>query len=98
MSWCDVPEAVVGIGRPRPVSEKSSTGVHHRFSRVPDGDTRTSANKPTPGAQASERVRHDMADEARRLIDAARAEGLTLRLLGGLGVREHCHESRTLRT
>ena len=32
-----------------------------------------------------------MADEARRLIDAARSEGLTLRLLGGLGVREHCH-------
>ncbi len=32
-----------------------------------------------------------MTDEARRLIDAARAEGLTLRLLGGLGVREHCH-------
>ncbi len=32
-----------------------------------------------------------MADEGRRLIDAARAKGLTLRLLGGLGVREHCH-------
>ena len=40
---------------------------------------------------ATERVRHDMAEEARRLIDAARSEGLTLRLLGGLGVREHCH-------
>ena len=39
---------------------------------------------------ADERVRHDMADEARRLIDAARSKGLTLRLLGGLGVREHC--------
>jgi hypothetical protein len=33
-----------------------------------------------------------MRDEARALIDAARAEGLTLRLLGGLGVREHCHD------
>jgi hypothetical protein len=31
-----------------------------------------------------------MLDEARRLVDAARAEGLTLRLLGGLAVREHC--------
>ena len=36
------------------------------------------------------RVRHEMLDEGRRLVDAARAEGLTLRLLGGLAVREHC--------
>jgi hypothetical protein len=47
------------------------------------------ASKPTP-AQATEGVRHEMWDEGRRLVDAARAEGLTLRLLGGLGVREHC--------
>ena len=47
-------------------------------------------NEPISGTPAAEHVRHDMADEARRLIDAARAEGLTLRLLGGLGVREHC--------
>ena len=33
-----------------------------------------------------------MRDEARALIDEARAEGLTLRLLGGLGVREHCRD------
>jgi len=31
-----------------------------------------------------------MLDEGRKLVDAARAEGLTLRLLGGLAVREHC--------
>jgi len=31
-----------------------------------------------------------MLDEGRRLVDAARSEGITLRLLGGLGVREHC--------
>jgi hypothetical protein len=31
-----------------------------------------------------------MLGEGRRLVDAARAEHLTLRLLGGLGVREHC--------
>ncbi len=37
-----------------------------------------------------ESVRHDMMDEARRLVDAARADGLTLRLIGGLGIREHC--------
>lgn len=49
------------------------------------------ASEPTPATPATERVRHDMADEARRLIDAARSEGLALRLLGGLGVREHCH-------
>jgi hypothetical protein len=49
------------------------------------------ASEPTPEVQIAERVRHDMADEARRLIDAARAEGISLRLLGGLGVREHCH-------
>ena len=31
-----------------------------------------------------------MLDEAHRIIDAARAEGVTLRLVGGLAVREHC--------
>ena len=31
-----------------------------------------------------------MIDEGRRLVDAARAAGLTLRLLGGLAVRAHC--------
>jgi hypothetical protein len=48
------------------------------------------ANDPTTAAPGTESVRHDMANEARRLIDTARSEGLTLRLLGGLGVREHC--------
>jgi hypothetical protein len=48
------------------------------------------ASEQTPAAPPAERVRHDMADEGRGLIDAARSEGLTLRLLGGLGVREHC--------
>ena len=46
--------------------------------------------KPTAAAAAGELVRHEMLDEGRRLVDAARAEGLTLRLLGGLAVREHC--------
>jgi hypothetical protein len=32
-----------------------------------------------------------MLDEGHRLVDAARAQGIALRLLGGLGVREHCH-------
>jgi hypothetical protein len=31
-----------------------------------------------------------MWDEGRQLVDAARSQGFTLRLLGGLGVREHC--------
>ena len=31
-----------------------------------------------------------MIDEGRRLVDAARTAGLTVRLLGGLAVREHC--------
>lgn len=48
------------------------------------------SSKATPAAPASESVRHDMIDEARRLVDAARADGLTLRLIGGLGIREHC--------
>ena len=48
------------------------------------------ATEPTPATPADERVRHEMWDEARQLIDAARSESLTLRLLGGLGVREHC--------
>ena len=38
-------------------------------------------------------MRHEMLDEGRRLVDAARTEGLTLRLLGGLAVREHCRTS-----
>jgi hypothetical protein len=48
------------------------------------------ANEETAATPAAERVRHEMLDEGIRLVDAARAEGLTLRLLGGLGVREHC--------
>jgi len=34
-----------------------------------------------------------MLGEARHIIDVARRQGVTLRLLGGLAVREHCHES-----
>ena len=37
-------------------------------------------------------ARADMATEARAIIDLAREQGLTLRLLGGLAVREHCAE------
>jgi len=48
------------------------------------------ANEPIPVAPADEHVRDDMFEEDRRLIDAARAAGVILRLLGGLGVREHC--------
>jgi len=45
---------------------------------------------PTSEVRVGERVGSDMLDEGRRLVDAARSEGLTLRLLGGLAVREHC--------
>jgi len=38
----------------------------------------------------AESARREMLADGRRLVDAARAEGLTLRLLGGLAVREHC--------
>ena len=48
------------------------------------------ASESTPAVLAAQRVRHEMLDEGRRLVDAARAEGLALRLLGGLAVREHC--------
>jgi hypothetical protein len=48
------------------------------------------ATEPTPAAAANGRVRDEMLDEGRRLVDAARSQGITLRLLGGLGVREHC--------
>jgi hypothetical protein len=44
----------------------------------------------TPASPAAAAVRAEMLDEGRRLVDAARAAGLTLRLLGGLAVREHC--------
>jgi hypothetical protein len=36
------------------------------------------------------RSRVEMAAEGRRIVDAARERGLTLRLLGGLAVRDHC--------
>ncbi len=48
------------------------------------------ASQTTSAPVAGERVRNEMLDEGRRLVDAARADGLTLRLLGGLAVREHC--------
>ena len=48
------------------------------------------ASEATSATPAEEHVRVEMLDEGRRLVDAARAEGLTLRLLGGLAVREHC--------
>jgi hypothetical protein len=48
------------------------------------------SSEPTPVSPAIESVRHDMMDAARRLVAAARADGLTLRLIGGLGIREHC--------
>ncbi len=48
------------------------------------------ASESSSATTTAQRVRHDMFDEARRLVDAARSEGLTLRLLGGLGVRQHC--------
>jgi hypothetical protein len=51
-------------------------------------------NEPIPAAPVAERVRREMSDEAHALIEAARAEGITLRLLGGLGVREHCRSAQ----
>jgi hypothetical protein len=47
-------------------------------------------SEATAVTAAGEHVQHEMLDEGHRLVDAARAEGLTLRLLGGLAVREHC--------
>jgi hypothetical protein len=35
-------------------------------------------------------ARKEMPREARRIVDAARERGIDLRLMGGLGVREHC--------
>ena len=32
----------------------------------------------------------DLAAEARRIVDSARQRGVTLRLLGGLAIRQHC--------
>jgi len=48
------------------------------------------ANDSTSATTEAEHIRHEMLDEGRRLVDAARSAGLTLRLLGGLAVREHC--------
>jgi len=48
------------------------------------------AGEPLFATEPAARLRGAMHDEARELIDAASAAGLTLRLLGGLAVREHC--------
>jgi hypothetical protein len=47
-------------------------------------------SEPLHVGPAEECVRHEMLEEGHRLVDAARSQGLTLRLLGGLAVREHC--------
>ena len=51
------------------------------------------ANEAIPAAPTTWGVRDEMLDEGRRIVDAARSEGLTLRLLGGLAVREHCRDA-----
>ena len=48
------------------------------------------ASELTPTTATRDHVRNEMADEGRRLVDAARSAGVALRLLGGLAVREHC--------
>ncbi len=40
--------------------------------------------------QSVREIRADMLDEARRIIDAAREDGILIRLMGGLAVRIHC--------
>jgi hypothetical protein len=45
--------------------------------------------KETQGQSVVE-IRADMLKEARRIIDAARIDGVILRLMGGLAVRIHC--------
>jgi len=64
--------------------------IHLSFVAGLRGQQRGMANEPISAPPAAQRVRRDMLDEGRRLVDAARSEGITLRLLGGLGVREHC--------
>jgi len=44
-------------------------------------------------AHAHELTAHGMLAEAHDIIDAARAEGVALRLVGGLAVREHCRDT-----
>jgi hypothetical protein len=46
---------------------------------------------PTLVTPVARDTRQEMLDEGRRLVDGARSAGITLRLLGGLAVREHCH-------
>jgi hypothetical protein len=60
------------------------------LSAAPTGDKAGMGSEATERLAADLGVRHEMLDEGRRLVDAARAEGLALRLLGGLAVREHC--------
>jgi hypothetical protein len=44
----------------------------------------------TVGGQSVQEVRKNMLDEARGIIEAARKDGILLRLMGGLAVRMHC--------
>ena len=46
----------------------------------------------TPPADLALDARREMPREACRIVDAARARGIALRLLGGLAVRAHCTE------
>jgi hypothetical protein len=54
------------------------------------GDVMSMSGQPTSAAVTGELVPREMLDEGRRLVEAARAAGVTLRMLGGLAVREHC--------
>lgn len=47
---------------------------------------------PPSSAPAPRQIRQEMDAEARRMIASAQAEGVTLRLIGGLGVRAFCRD------
>jgi hypothetical protein len=47
---------------------------------------------PAPPAELIRAARREMPREACRIVDAARARGIVLRLMGGVAVRAHCAE------
>jgi len=78
--------ATTGARRTTTASDRAATADG---PASPASRATTSGGGPSAGDTG---VGTAMRDEARALIDAARAQGLTLRLLGGLGVREHCRD------
>ncbi|MBO9362598.1 MAG: hypothetical protein J7452_10390 [Thermoflexus sp.] len=65
--------------------------VHRLTAALKEGSERPAApRRLRPAAPRVSSVIRDLVQEGRRLVEAARAQGLTLRLLRSVGVADHC--------